>query len=59
MKLNCTEDKLDRSKHLKPLTKLLTNIGDESFVMTVSSAYGSGKTFFINEWQKYLNEGGM
>lgn len=58
MKLNCTEDKLDRCKHLKPLTKLLTNIGDESFVMTVSSAYGSGKTFFINEWQKYLNEGG-
>lgn len=46
MKLNCAEDKLNRSKHLQPLTKLLDNLSEESFVMTVSAPYGGGKTFF-------------
>lgn len=58
MKLNCSEDKLNRSKHLQPLTKLLGNLSEESFVMTVSSPYGGGKTFFIDLWKKYLDDNG-
>lgn len=58
MKLNCTEDKLNRAKHIQPLTKLLTNISDESFVMTVSAPYGGGKTFFIDLWKRYLEDNG-
>ena len=56
MKLNCTEDKLNRSKHLQPLTKLLGNLSEESFVMTVSAPYGGGKTFFIDLWKRYLED---
>ena len=56
MKLNCTDDKLDRYKHFDPLTKLLDNLNNESFVMTVSAPYGCGKTFFINKWQEYLKQ---
>ncbi len=58
MKLNCAEDKLNRSKHLQPLTKLLDNLSEESFVMTVSAPYGGGKTFFIDLWKKYLENNG-
>lgn len=48
-------DNLNRSKHIKPLTTLLSNIGNEdSFVMTVSAPYGGGKTFFVKMWQNYL-----
>ena len=54
MKLNCTEDKLNRIKHLEPLTNLLSNLNDESFVMSVSAPYGGGKTFFIDLWEKHL-----
>lgn len=32
MKLNCAEDKLNRSKHLQPLTKLLDNL--DTYVQT-------------------------
>lgn len=49
MKLNCSEDKLNRSKHLQPLTKLLGNLSEESFVMTVSSPYGGGNSKKIIE----------
>lgn len=50
-------DKLKRSKHIIPLTTLLSNIGNEdSFVMTVSAPYGGGKTFFVKMWQNYLKE---
>ena len=56
MKLNCTEDKLNRIKHLKPLTNLLSNLNDESFVMSVSAPYGGGKTFFIDLWGKHLEK---
>lgn len=56
MKLNCLEDRLNRSKHLEPLTTLIENVSDESFVMTVSAPYGGGKTFFINLWQNYLRD---
>lgn len=50
-------DKLNRSKHIIPLTTLLSNIGNEdSLVMTVSAPYGGGKTFFVKMWQNYLNE---
>ena len=50
-------DKLNRSKHIIPLTTLLSNIGNEdSFVMTVSAPYGGGKTFFVKMWQNYLKE---
>ena len=58
MKLNCLEDRLNRSKHLEPLTTLIENVSDESFVMTVSAPYGGGKTFFINLWQNYLRDNG-
>ncbi len=58
MKLNCTEDKLNRSKHLQPLTKLLDDLSEESFVMTVSAPYGGGKTFFIDLWKRYLEDNG-
>lgn len=58
MKLNCAEDKLNRSKHLQPLTKLLDNLSEESFVMTVSAPYGGGKTFFIDLWKRYLEDNG-
>lgn len=54
----CLEDKLDRQKHIEPLTNLLTNIKDESFVMTVSAPYGGGKTFFIDMLQKHLQANG-
>lgn len=50
-------DKLNRSKHIIPLTTLLSNVGNEdSFVMTVSAPYGGGKTFFVKMWQNYLKE---
>lgn len=50
-------DNLNRSKHIKPLTTLLSNIGNEdSFVMTVSAPYGGGKTFFVKMWQNYLKK---
>lgn len=58
---NCNEkkiDKLDREKHIEPLTNLLTNIKDESFVMTVSAPYGGGKTFFIEKWKEVLQNNG-
>lgn len=58
MKLKCEDDKLARSKHLEPLTTLIENVSDESFVMTVSAPYGGGKTFFINLWQNYLRDNG-
>ena len=56
MKVNCSEDKFNLDKYFMPLTKLIDSVKDESFVMTVSAPYGGGKTFFIKEWQKYLNE---
>ena len=44
-------DKLNRSKHIIPLTTLLSNVGNEdSFVMTVSAP------FFVKMWQNYLKE---
>lgn len=55
---NCEHDCLNRADHMLPLTTLLSNINDDSFVMSVSAPYGGGKTFFIQMWQDYLkNEG--
>lgn len=55
---NCEHDCLNRVNHLLPLTTLLSNINDDSFVMSVSAPYGGGKTFFIQMWQDYLQKEG-
>ena len=58
MKFECSEDKFDRKKHFIPLTQLIENVNDESFVMTISASYGDGKTFFVNQWKEYLEKEG-
>lgn len=55
---NCEHDCLNRVNHILPLTTLLSNIDEDSFVMSVSAPYGGGKTFFIQMWQDYLNREG-
>ncbi len=55
---NCEHDCLNRANHILPLTTLLSNINDDSFVMSVSAPYGGGKTFFIQMWQNYLEKEG-
>ena len=41
-------DKLDRKRHIEPLTRRLSNVIDNNFVMTVSSQYGEEKHFSFN-----------
>ena len=47
MKLKCEDDKLARSKHLEPLTTLIENVSNESFVMTVSDHTAVAKLFLL------------
>lgn len=55
---NCKHDCLNRANHILPLTTLLSNIDEDSFVMSVSAPYGGGKTFFIQMWQDSLEKSG-
>jgi hypothetical protein len=51
------EDALDREPIAEHLTSLLSTF-DDPFVLSLSSAYGTGKTVFVRMWrQKLENEG--
>lgn len=43
----------DRQKFAKTLNKLLGKI-DSNYVLNINSSWGTGKTYFLEEWQKML-----
>lgn len=46
-------DRLDRGIIAQNLTKIIDSI-DESLVLSIDSAWGTGKTTFIKMWEKFL-----
>ena len=53
-----SSDKLNRKDSALILTNLITFV-DDPFVMAVDSAWGTGKTTFIQMWSKYLLNNGF
>ncbi|MDO8738943.1 P-loop NTPase fold protein [Candidatus Deferrimicrobium sp.] len=53
-----SSDKLNRKDSASILTNLITFV-DEPFVMAIDSAWGTGKTTFIQMWSKYLLNNGF
>jgi hypothetical protein len=51
-------DKIDRSRIGEFLTPIVASIR-QPFVISLCSPYGTGKTFFIKNWQKDLNKKGF
>lgn len=50
-------DLFSRNKVAEDFTKIITSI-EQSFVLSINSSYGSGKTFFLKRWAKELKQNG-
>ena len=46
-------DQLGRETIIKNLTKLIKDL-EQPFVISINAPWGTGKTTFINIWEKYL-----
>lgn len=52
-------DKLKRQKVADDFTAILNGINNQPFVISIDSAYGTGKTFFIKRWVEDLKNAGI
>jgi len=52
-------DKLKRQKVAEDFTAILEGINNQPFVISIDSAYGTGKTFFIKRWVEDLKNAGI
>ena len=50
-------DLFGRNKVAEDFTKIITSI-EQSFVLSINSSYGSGKTFFLKRWSEELKQKG-
>lgn len=52
-------DKLKRQKVALDFTAIIEGINNQPFVISIDSAYGTGKTFFIKRWVEDLKNTGI
>lgn len=52
-------DKLKRQKVAEDFTAILDGINNQPFIISIDSAYGTGKTFFLKRWVEDLKNSGI
>ena len=48
------QDRLGRHEHVEILTDFISTLTEHSFVIAIDSRWGTGKTTFVQLWEKYL-----